>query len=237
MAHTDGVRALKYIVNKALWIARREQSDYNRFFQLAVDGLKELRLNYIHEGAAFARLTVPTTVAAVSFPSDLVEFLGIGVPVNGELKWLTPKQDMVITTTTVGGQETQDSDYGEGVDVIPDSSSGLYARGGVNIDGYYKIDHQNRRIFLNSVTATEVVIRYISSGTETTGTTFVPIKYESVLMAYIIWNDCRYDESRLQIAQYYEQQFNRESVNIDGYTIEELLDTLRSTYTMLPLRG
>lgn len=234
--HTDGVRTLKHIVQKALWFAKREPSDYFRFYELACDGFRELRLHHVHEGLQFVKLT-QSSIGTVSFPEDFIEFRGIGVPVNGKLVWLTRDNDIVMTTTTVDGQETQDSDDEEGVDILDSATSGFYARGGVNVDGYYNIDYQNRRIFLNSVSRTEVVLAYITSGVEIAEETYVPTKYERVLIAWIIWNDAMYDDMRVKMADYYQRRYTEELVNLDeGYTIEELIDAIESTYTMLPLR-
>jgi hypothetical protein len=125
----------------------------------------------------------------------------------------------------------------EGVDVLDSATSGFYARGGVNVDGYYNIDYQNRRIFLNSVSRTEVVLAYITSGVEIAEETYVPTKYERVLIAWIIWNDAMYDDMRVKMADYYQRRYTEELISLDeGYTIEELIDAIASTYTMLPLR-
>jgi hypothetical protein len=107
----------------------------------------------------------------------------------------------------------------------------------VNYDGYYKIDWENRRIFLNRVTRTEVVLAYTSSGTSVTGETYIPVMYEGALIAYIIWQDARYDIQKAQAASYYESQYAREIALLDdGPTLQEYLDVLYSTYTMLPQR-
>ena len=121
--------------------------------------------------------------------------------------------------------------------VSTDSVEGFYAKGGVNLDGYYKIDWDNRRIVLNSVTRTEVILAYVSSGTNATGETYVPVKYEPALIAYIIWQDGRYDSKKLKDSMYFEAQYNAEIRMLDdGPNLQEYLDTLYSTYTMLPQR-
>lgn len=234
--HTEGVRTLKHIVQKALWYAKREPNEYYRFHELALDGLRELRLHHVHEGLKFAKLT-QSSIGTVDFPEDMIEFRGIAVPVAGKLVWLTRNNDIVMTTTMVLSQETQDSDDEEGVDILDSATSGFYARGGVNLDGYYNIDYQNRRIFLNSVTRTEVVLAYITSGVEVSEETYVPTKYEQVLIAWIVWRDSMYDESRIRVAEYYKQRYTEEVIMLDeGYTIEELFDALASSWSMLPLR-
>ena len=234
--HTEGVVTLKAIVQSALWQAKRPKSDYRRFFEFAYRGYRELRLHHVQEGTRFAKLTA-SSINTIGFPEDMVDFVGIGVPFNGKIDWLTRNDDIVITTTLVGAIETQDSVEGEGVDIPVPCIYDLHAKGGVNLDGYYKIDWENRRIFLNSNLRTTFVLAYRSSGTNVTGETYVPVKFDSVLIAWIVWQDARYDTQKLTIAPYYEQQYKNELVMLDeGPTIEEYLDTMYSTYTMLPQR-
>ena len=236
MSHTNGLISVKQIVQKALWKAKRTEDQYYLFYECVCDGVRELRLHHVKEGLKLVKLT-QSAIGTVDFPSDFVSFRAIGVPVNGEFHWLTMKDDMVITTTLVSQVETQDSEDGEGVDILDNTTAGFYAKGGVNVDGYYRIDWDGRRIFLNSTTRTEVVLAYISSGIELSEETYVPVKYEGALIAWAIWQEARYDEKRLQVAQYYEQQYRNEVIQMgDDYTIEEYLDAWISTYSMLPSR-
>ena len=234
--NTEGVVTLKNIVQSALWQAKRPKSDYRRFFEFAYRGYRELRLHHVQEGIKFSKLT-PSTINTVDFPEDMIDFAGIGVHVDGKLTWLTRDDDIIITTTMVGAVETQDSDSGEGADILNINADNLYTKGGINLDGYYKIDWENRRIMLNSVTRTEVILAYMSSGTSVTGETYVPVKYDIALIAWIIWQDSCFDDKRVTIAPYYEQQYKNAVYMLDeGPTLQEYLDVLYSTYTMIPQR-
>ena len=234
--HTEGVVTLNAIVKNALWQAKRPSSDKARFYEFAYRGYRELRLHHVQEGVKLSKLT-PDAINCIDFPEDMIDFVGIGVHVNGKLSLLTRNDDIIITTTLVGAVETQDNDSGEDVDIYDSNTDGYYAKGGVNYDGYYKVDWENRRIMLNSVTRTEVVLAYVSSGTNATGETYIPVKYEPALIAYIMWQDSRYDDKRIAIAQYYETQYIKEIQNLDeGPTLQEYLDVLYSTYTLLPSR-
>ena len=231
--HTEGVVTLNAIVKNALWQAKRPSSDKARFYEFAYRGYRELRLHHVQEGVKLSKLT-PDAINCIDFPEDMIDFVGIGVHVNGKLSLLTRNDDIIITTTLVGAVETQDNDSGEDVDIYDSNTDGYYAKGGVNYDGYYKVDWENRRIMLNSVTRTEVVLAYVSSGTNATGDTYIPVKYEPALIAYIMWQDSRYDDKRIAIAQYYETQYIKEIQNLDeGPTLQEYLDVLYSTYTPL----
>lgn len=234
--HTEGVVTLNAIVKNALWQAKRPTSDKARFYEFAYRGYRELRLHHVREGVKMLKCT-PDSINCVDFPEDMIDFVGIGVHVNGKLSLLTRNDDIILTTTLVGSVETQDNDSGEDVDIYDSTTDGYYAKGGVNYDGYYNIDWENRRIMLNSVTRTEVILAYVSSGTNATGETYVPVKYEPAIIAYVIWQDSRFDDKRIAIAQYYETQYVKEIQNLDeGPTLQEYLDVLYSTYTLLPNR-
>jgi hypothetical protein len=234
--HTEGLITLKSLVKSALWQAKRPPSDYRRFFEFAYRGYRELRLHHVREGVKFAKL-IPSSINTIDFPEDMIDFVGIGTSVNGKLVWLTLDDDMVITTTLVGAIETQSSTSGEGVNTLDASAGNLYTKGGVNLDGYYKIDWENRRLVLSSVSRTEVVLAYTSSGTDVTAETYVPVKYEIALIAWIIWQDSCFDDKRMQVAQYYEQQYKNAIYMLDeGPTLQELLDVLYSTYDYRPQR-
>lgn len=234
--HTEGLVTLKHIVKKALWQARRTQNDYTMFYELAHRGYRELRLHYVREGVKFAKLT-PDSINCIYFPSDFIDFVALGVPVDGKFVTLTRKDDIIATTTLVGAIETLDSVSGEGTDLLDSDTYGFYARAGYNLDGYYKVDWDNRRIIVNSVTRTEVILAYVTSGTETASDTYVPVKYEPALIAYIVWQDSCYDDKRLAIANEFKVRYKEELLNIDeGPTADEWLDALYSTYSMLANR-
>src|SRR5512133_381573 len=166
--HTEGLMTLKQVVKSALWQAKRPPNQYKMFYELAHRAYRELRLHNVKEGVRLAKLT-PDAINCVALPEDFVDFVGIGVHVDGKMWLLTSDDDMIITTTSVGGIETQNSASGEGLDILDSNTYGYYGRGGVNYEGYYKIDWENRRIMLNSVTRTEVILAYVSSGTNVTG--------------------------------------------------------------------
>jgi hypothetical protein len=90
---------------------------------------------------------------------------------------------------------------------------------------------------LNSVTRTEVLLAYVSSGVNATGETYVPVKFEPAIVAYIVWQDARYDARKLQVAPYFQQQYTYEINMLDeGPTLQEYIDMWLSTCTMLPQR-
>jgi hypothetical protein len=239
MADTSGTRTLEDVVQILLVKTRRNESDYDLFLQLAIDGYRELRLHHVREGVKVVKKT-PTSINTVDYPSDYISFVAIGVPLNGKL-WTLSREDEIITTTTLsGGQETLDSSKGEGVDIPDYAWAGYGASGGNNIEGYYTLDDINRRIVLNSVTKTEVLLYYVSSGTDLTGTTYVPTKYVPALEAYIMYEDIKFDRnipSRIKQDLFREwQRLSIMAAEVDLPTLSEIRDEILKTTYPLPRR-
>lgn len=204
MAETSGLKTLNQVVDEFLLKAKRPKDEYFRIEQLAIDGLRELRMLHMRGVLKWAKLAV-SSINTVSFPDDYVSFVGICVPINGQFWFLTQKEAIVITTT--GDPETQDADEGEGVDLVDDYFEGYTAPGGINSEGYYKIDDRNNRIFLTNCDYTTVVLLYNSSGVNLSGdTTYVPQRVVNALEAHILYNEAVYSGD-VNMATLYNRHF------------------------------
>ena len=64
----------------------------------------------------------------------------------------------------------------------------LYIGGGQNANGYYRIDRENNQIALSSdVEHTEIILEYISDGSNVNGDNVINTLSEEALRAYIYW--------------------------------------------------
>ena len=240
---TDGTQTIKEVVKKALWAAKKARSNYFLFLELAIDAYRELRLHAVTEGKTWRKCTVTafsggaTGTGYVSFPEEFEDFIGIYVPIDGEM-WPLTRRDGIITTTTLSGAiETQDSDVGEGVSIEHEI---IQNQGGQNLQGYYTIDWDNQRIFVNHLTATEVILLYKTSGVGINTTTWVPNKYIPCMIAKMLYAFVQYDDNvnpnrRMEL----EANMNREEIklrNLESPTLEEFMDAIYSTYYLTPKR-
>lgn len=236
MTNLDAIINIEDLVKYSLWVTKRPQSERMRFLELLIWGYRELCLRHVPDGIRMVKKT-PSSINTVSFPDDLEEFLAIGEPVDGKFVPYTRNDDIIITVTgTV--TETQDSTDGEGVDINDAVALGYAGRGGVNTLGYYTIDNENRRIFLNSTTRTEVLLIYKSSNVLLSGTTYIPKKYVQALMAWLLWKDLEANDDRIGVIERREMAYNRrvDEIKTREVSIDELMDEIYSTYTMLPRR-
>jgi hypothetical protein len=234
--YTDGIQTIMEVVKKALWAAKKARSNYFLFLELAIDAYRELRLHAVTEGKTWRKCT-PDSMNCIDFPAEFEDFIGIYVPIDGEL-WPLTRRDGIITTTTLSGViETQDSTVGEGVDIQHEI---IQNQGGQNLKGYYTIDWDNRRIFLNHSTATEVILLYKTSGTMINTTTWIPNKYIPCMIAKILFAFVQYDDNvnpnRRQELLFNMQQEEIRLRNLESPTLEEFMDAIYSTYYPTPKR-
>ena len=224
--------AVKY----ALWIGKKSPSERMRFLEMAIYGYRELCVNHVPDGIRMVKKT-PSSINTVSLPDDCEMFIAIGEPVDGKFVPYT-RDDMIIITTTGTITETQDSDDGEGVDINDVQTDGYAGHGGINTLGYFTLDNENRRIFLNSQTRSEVLLIYKASNVLLSGDTYIPKRYMQALMAWIFWKDIEGDDSKSLAAERREMAFNRrvDEIKTREVSIDEIVDEIYKYSTMLPRR-
>ena len=153
--------------------------------------------------------TAKTSVDAnkiIEMPSDMVAFVDLVVPYNGKWWSFTEKREIVNTTTFTGLVEGRDATVGEGVDIDTGRKTGYASRGAIN-DFNYTIDWKARRIFCTGVQSETVVLIYVTSGIEATGTTQVPIYLIDVIDAYLTWKRSYWDNSIRNERQLLERDY------------------------------
>lgn len=237
--YTSGLITLENLVEETLAITERPDSDYKKFFQIAIRGYMDLRIHVVKEGKKQDVLTV-SDINKVDFPSDFIDFVSIGIVEGGKIWKLSPNKDFIVTTTEVGGVETQDEDSGEGVTIPNESVSGYYVRGGSNTKGYYQIEWDKRRIGLINVTDDTVVLTYETSGTSLSGTTYIPVKYILALQSFIKWWSIALDESKplsqREDAKRTYIMMRNQLRKSEGATLTEIEEALLSTFYPLAKR-
>lgn len=187
MAHTSAYDTLDHIVRTAIDLAEEDISKYTKYLKLGIWAYTNLRLNHIKEGEIVEKLSVDSDLNTVDFPDDMIDYIAIGIPIDGVLWTFTRKYGVIKTTTLSGGSETYDTDIGEGIDLQEDTDNDYSARGGVNDEGYFDVDYENSRFVLKNTTATTVWLAYTTSGIDLDETEqYIPKKYEEVIRYKIL---------------------------------------------------
>jgi len=183
---SGALRDIEGICTDFLLKYKRPQEDYILYLTHATDCLREF-MTYDSREFKTEKVSVDS-LGIIEMPSDMIGFREVGVAKNGEWWSFTERPDMVNTTTTTGGVEGHDDDFGEGVALRDAVTYDYNARGAVN-DYYYMIDWKARRIFCDGIVSDTVVLKYVSSGINLSGTTYVPIVLTPVVDTYLKWQE------------------------------------------------
>ena len=177
----------------------------------ACDCVSQFNL-YDSDFATTAKVSVDAN-KIIEMPSDLVAFVDLVLPYNGKWWSFTEKREIVNTTTFTGLTEGRDSDVGEGVDIDTGRKTGYAAKGAIN-DYNYTLDWKARRIFCSGVQSETVVLIYVTSGIEATGTTQVPISIIPMIDAYLTWKRSYWDNSIKQERSLLERDYNNARLSV-----------------------
>lgn len=177
----------------------------------ACDCVSQFNL-YDSDFATTAKVSVDAN-KIIEMPSDLVAFVDLVLPYNGKWWSFTEKREIVNTTTFTGLTEGRDSDVGEGVDIDTGRKTGYAAKGAIN-DYNYTLDWKARRIFCSGVQSETVVLIYVTSGIEATGTTQVPISIIPMIDAYLTWKRSYWDNSIRQERSLLERDYNNARLSV-----------------------
>ena len=184
MSHSIAYTEVGKLVDKYILLRELPQDSYFTYLQMACNAYREISLR--HSNTVVTTKIAVSSLGIIEMPTDMVGMGNLFVPLNGEWWSFSVKPRKVTTTTTVLGVETQDSDMGEGVDVLDDNYIGYGGRGGVNAY-YMTVDWTARRIFCDGFKSDTAVLQYTSSGLVVGGNTYVPQQCEATITAYIDW--------------------------------------------------
>ena len=229
---SDGTQAIDVVIKKILRQGKKFLPDltYDLVNEGLVDAYRMLRLTTISSGTKVSKHT-PSDINTIDMPSDCEKVLFVAVPVSGELSFLSRRDTIITTTTQSGGVETLDSDDGEGVSVLDDMWGAYSVRGGSNNDGYYTVEHDNRRIKVNSNSRTEVLLGYVTSGISSTEDIEIPNKYIDVLTATILYKESCYDPTLpMNTKAYIKQMYHEARYEIKKLEMASLTDFAHAIY-------
>jgi len=252
---TEGLVTVRHIVMSVLnRLNDYTLKQYKRLTQIALEGFSELNLWHIGAGMEVVYLHM-SAAKTVNLPSDYVNYIKIGIPINGKLRVLTNHDQILLPRVF--------DDTGEAVgntdnDTVTESVSnaiffaehwkngafigGLYGLPGALDQAFYRVDMERRQIiFSGEVDRSEVVLEYISSGLKTDGSSMIPREVIPTLRNYILWqmveNDSRiaYNEKERRKREYNESLESLRSFT-NAFTKDEYLRMCYSTYRQSPKR-
>jgi hypothetical protein len=183
---TTALISIEKIVTQFLLSYKKTTEDYTSYLSHALNCFQDFNL-YDGNIATTAKVTINSTLKCIDMPDDMLSFIDLVTPINGEWWSFTEKRLMVNTTTTTNLVEGRDDTQGEGATVKQDRVTGYGARGGWN-KFRYTLDWAARRIYVDDAyEATDyIVLIYVSSGIKATGETTVPAFLIPVIDSYLL---------------------------------------------------
>ena len=234
MEEISGLKTLKQVVEELIFVGEKSESDYFRYLQMAIRGFKDARLFHLKGFTKVLKCTV-SDINTIALPDDYLSFVSVVIPIKGEYWSLTEKESLVFSQSGLA----LDSDDGEGVAVADDYFPHYGAKGGINNEGYIKLDEANNRIVVNSLSSgrTEVFLIYVSTGINEAGTdTYVPDAIVPMLHFYILYKDALLHERNAEsLKREYETELDKvRYLQMDS--MQTIRDVLYSTFTSAPTR-
>jgi hypothetical protein len=207
------------------------------FTEHACNCVRDFRV-YDSNQVESSKVTV-SALGIIEMPDDMLSFVDLCKPYNGQWVSLTEIDTIVNTTTMAGLVETRDSDFGEGEVILHPEDTGYGARGAVNSYNY-TIDWEARRIFCEGITSDTLLLRYVSSGIETSGTTTVPDILTPVIDAYLLWKGSYYIQVWERKTALYKEDYKEEKQKIrnliNSMSYSQWSDLLLGLTTQAPIR-
>ncbi len=207
--------------------------NYRRYLRIIVEGYTDLNINLVRIPKPYHAVVNSNNM--VKLPPDYIDYIKIGVLYEGKIWTLTENKSIAFNSETINAIEIRDETGEIEVPVWQDYTAG----GGINF-GEYRIDIANRRIiFYGNMKGMEIYIEYVSSGIVLSEKTYVPRDMLPLLKSYLNWiitenNQKAGINSKLRTAELYNHQYARYVQRKSSFTISELLDAIRSGYSMGP---
>lgn len=234
---TNALISINEVVDRYMLKYKLPLEDAFIYTEHACDAVREIHL-YDLPNLVTTKVSV-SSIGIIEMPTDMIGFNGLYKFVDG-YKWqFTRNDDIIVTTTFTAGVETVDEDYGEG-EAVKDPKTDAYGGVGAVNDYYYKIDWKARRIFVDGTTSDTIMLEYVTSGIELTGTTYVPVMTLPVLDAYLKWKESYWIAGQERYADARERNYEKALFKvrnlINSMTYDEWHDLLLSITTQAPQR-
>lgn len=217
-----------------------ERGDYElanrkRYERIIMEGYADLNMNHVAYLSYYVGVVNEANI--LKLPEDLVDYLKIGLEINGKIWTLTRNDNIALSIPDVCGIEAND-DYNLLANKYPIWHPNM--PGGWNV-AQYRVDKSpdyRRIVFDGNMMGQSVHLEYVGTGVKPSGKTYIPVQLSTTLKDYLNWvvtkRDPQAPMGRIEMARRdfinAKTQFLRTEFSMTG---DEILDAFRSGYTHL----
>jgi len=234
---TNALISIDEIVTRFLFKYKKPMEDANIFIEHICNLVRDFRI-YDSNQVVSVKISI-NSLGIIEMPDDMIGFNDLCYAEYGEWVSFTERDRIVNTTTTTGGVEGHDSNFGEGVDIVHSEDVGYGAVGAIN-NYNYMIDWEARRIFCEGIISDTVLLRYVNSGIETSGITTVPEFITPMCDAYLLWKESYWVKGLERERQMREQDFVKAELRVRNFinsnSFQQWKDILLGITTQAPQR-
>lgn len=227
-------------------------AQYKRLLQLAIDGLRQLRI--YHAGSLQVAYLQVNSAGIVAFPKDYIDYSKIGVYVHGQVVTLTINDNMALNRAKRCSEDIRVMEKDTSGAIVSGLSDGyyftphfrgtqyigsLYGLGGGINQAYYRVDKAARQIQFNGYipNSKEIVLEYKSTGIS--AGTIISAEEIDPLKKWVHQYRVEYDD-RVSLATK-ERRENQLITSINNlrtfrgkFTMAEYMDTLYRSHKQSP---
>lgn len=205
-----------------------------RYKQWAIRGMKKLGLHVLN-----IRETDYFTVDSnnlVNLPDDFIDYIRVGVVLDGRIWTLTQNENIPLTREWEGGQPVQYTDI-QDTEPLPEIGTWLAAPPKVYNLAFFRYDKEyNRMVFSGDMAGESVLIEYISTGVSKNGVTYVPVQAEEAVIAWVhyqrVLNDPKSTIGERQLREYIWKGTVADLSDFEfSLSYDDILDILSAGYT------
>ena len=235
---TPGWITIEHVVQSYMnEIGDPDMDNFERFAQIVIEGISDLNIYHFYKVTTY--LATVNDIGVVKLPPDYIDYLVIGRVINGRVEPLGRNDRIALPAKETCGIM---QDYSGRTAGIYYPSWQEYTQGGGWAYGQYRIDKEKRLIVLQhtQLRGEEIYIEYVSTGISVDGKTMIDRAMLPVVkeyLNYILIDRSSAPANEKQRAYYmFGEKFKRYSRKRQKVTASEILDAIRSGYTMGPKR-
>ena len=243
MSEASGVVSLKYAVMQVFDdMEVYSQRKYRHYLNIARGGLTELQTHVIKD-ITTVELEIDSDSGMVVFPDDYMYYTRIAVIRNNKMYDISRNNKIPMILDSSCGEDSNDfKTLNMSTGITAYYTGRQYNATGGNYYIQYRLDHKNRRIFVQGYNSTDkIYMEYVSTGFSTSDAVYIPRYIVPAVKEWIHWKKIEYNptvamnEKQRREYSYYNEARKAAKVR-RVLNITEIMDAINSASQTTPKR-